>query len=86
MNLNQDSIPPEFETAINTLYGYKDAIVNSLETGYTNAVVEGNNHLIKSIKKYSENLKMFDFIKKISYNKRNSHQLVIQYIRCKFRG
>ena len=49
--LNQDSIPPEFETAINTLYGYKDAIVNFLETGYTNAVVEGNNNLIKSMKK-----------------------------------
>lgn len=37
-------------------------------------------------KKYSENLKMFDFIKKISHNKRNSHQLVIQYIPCKFGG
>ena len=57
--LNQDSIPPEFETAINTLYGYKDAIVNSLETGYTNAVVEGNNNLIKSIKKTAFGFRSF---------------------------
>ena len=36
---------------INTIYAYKDSIVNSLDTSYTNAVVEVNNNIIKSFKK-----------------------------------
>ena len=66
-------------TVINTLYGYKDAIVNSLETGYTNAVVEGNNNIIKSMKKTEFGFRSFQNMrlrvllrKKIHINKKDN--------------
>ena len=50
-NINNNNICTEFKTAIKTLYKYRFEIVNALDTGYTNAVVEGNNSMIKAIKK-----------------------------------
>ena len=41
----------KFKTSINTVYTYKGSIINALDTSYTNAVVEGNNKIIKSLKK-----------------------------------
>lgn len=50
-NINNRNICQEFKTAIKTLYMYRFEIVSALETSYTNAVVEGNNSMIKAIKK-----------------------------------
>lgn len=57
--LNNASVAEEFRVAINTLNEYKEGIINALETGYTNAVVEGNNNLIKSIKKTAFGFRSF---------------------------
>ncbi|KXB70861.1 transposase [Peptostreptococcus anaerobius] len=57
--LKNDTVPSEFKTAINTLNEYRQEIINALVTGYTNAVVEGNNNLIKSIKKTAFGFRSF---------------------------
>ena len=58
-------------------------IVNALETGYTNAVVEGNKSMIKAIKKKSCGFKSFEnmrlrimMCKKIKIEKHYSNQSV----------
>ena len=57
--LRDKSVPIEFKTSINTVYAYKDLIVNALDTSYTNAVVEGNNNIIKSFKKTAFGFRSF---------------------------
>lgn len=58
-NVNNNNICEEFKTAIRTLYIYRFEIVNALETGYTNAVVEGNSSMIKAFKKIACDFRSF---------------------------
>lgn len=49
--VENEEVCDEFKTALKTLNANKEAIIAALETGYTNAVVEGNNNMIKAQKK-----------------------------------
>ena len=42
-----DLLSPEMKTALKTLTNYQDYIKNTIETSYTNGVLEGINNKIK---------------------------------------
>ena len=46
-----DLLSPEMKTALKTLTNYQDYIKNTIETSYTNGVLEGINNKIKVIKR-----------------------------------
>ena len=82
-NIYNKNICEEFKTALKTLYTYRFEIINALETGYTNAVVEGNNSMIKAIKKTACGFRSFENMrlrimmwKKIKIEKHDSNQSV----------
>lgn len=57
---DNDKVIDEFKVSIKTLYKYKDYIITALETNYTNAVVEGNNNMIKCLKKTACGFRSFN--------------------------
>lgn len=58
-----NEIPECFRKSIKSLNKYREYAINSLETGYTNACVEGNNNLIKSFKRVSYGFRSYKNMK-----------------------
>ena len=54
-----DLLSPEMKTALKTLTNYQDYIKNTIETSYTNGVLEGINNKIKVIKRMAFGYRSF---------------------------
>ncbi|MCU7206238.1 transposase, partial [Turicibacter sp. GALT-G1] len=54
-----DLLSPEMKTALKTLTNYQDYIKNTIETSYTNGVLEGINNKIKVIKRIAFGYRSF---------------------------
>lgn len=61
--MDTDKIPKCFRVSVNSLKKHLEYVVNALSTPYTNAVVEGNNNLIKSYKRVSFGFKSYKNMK-----------------------
>ena len=63
LNRDINSIPEIFRTSINSLRKYLKYTCNALKYDFSNARVEGNNNLIKAIKRVSFGYKSYENFK-----------------------